>query len=232
MARGTQFGVLVSRVRNRVGRSNTAGSSGVADYNQIKEIINAHYEHLYRDYDWPHLRIVTERIALSAGDRYYDVPTSELDYESIERAVVWTNGQPIAIERGIDFEDYSAFSSEDDDRSGPVLKWDIRFTGSTEQIEVWPMPDGNDQELQFRGFRKFARLVADADLCRLDDNLVVGFAVAELAANQGLKDAQLKLTAAQGLYNRLRGRVKGGSKTHSFADVDSMRPKPVTVVVG
>ncbi len=231
MARGTQFGQLVTMLRNEAGRSNTAGSAGLADYGQLKQLLNKHYETLYADYDWPHLRQVFARISLSAGERYYNVPPG-LDYERIERIVVWDGGRPIPIERGIDYEEYSIFSSEDNNRSGPVSKWDIRFTGTIEQIEVWPMPSDNVQTLQITGFRKFTRLIADADVCRLDDMLVVGFAAGELIAKQDPKEAQATLAAAQTLYDKLRSRVKGASKDANFGvpSLDQSR-KTFTVTV-
>lgn len=212
MARGTSFGQVVQILRDEVGRSNAAGSAGVADYSQLKRLINRYYETLYLDYDWPHLRFVSARISLSAGERYYDVPTT-LDYERVERIVLWTNGRPYNLDRGIDAEDYQVFSSEDNERADPVLKWDIRNTGTKEQMEVWPMPASSGQSLQITGFRKFVRLVADGDPCQLDDNMVVLFAAAELV---GADDKKQKLVAAQTLYNRLRGRVKGASRTHVF----------------
>lgn len=212
MARGTSFGQIVQMLRDEIGRSNAAGSAGVADYSQLKRLANRYYETLFLDYDWPHLRFVSARVPLSAGERYYDVPTT-LDYERFERIVLWTNGRPYTLDRGIDAEDYQVFSSEDGERADPVLKWDIRHTGTKEQIEVWPMPASSGQALQITGFRKFVRLVADADTCKLDDNLVVLFAAAELV---GEDDRKAKLAAGRTLYDRLRGRTKGGSKTLSF----------------
>jgi hypothetical protein len=231
VARGTQFGVLKTMLRNEIGRSNTAGGSGVADFNALSQILNRHYEALYTDFDWPHRRAVFDRIELSAGDRYYDFP-DECDYERIEKVVVWYNDQPIPIERGIDFNDYSAFSSEDDIRADPVMKWDVRFTGTEEQMEVWPLPSSNTQEIQIRGIQKFVRLVADADTCKLDDNLVVGFAAAEFAARQGDKDAEAKHAAAQRLYSRLRGRTKGAGKTYVFgSDGETAWPPKNTMII-
>lgn len=221
MARNTSFGQIVQQLRNEVGRSNAAGSAGVADYDQLKQLLNRHYETLYLDYDWPHLRFITPLIATSAGARYYNIPAT-LDYERIERMVNWVSGRPYDIERGIETPDYAINDSNNDSRAGLILKWDIRFTGVSEQIELWPIPAANDQQLQMTGFRKFVRLVADADLCRLDDNLIVSFAAAEVAPKD---DKMTKLKVAQALYSRLKGRTKGAEKTYSFAKSDAMLPK-------
>ncbi len=234
MARGTQFGTLKTMLRNELSRSNTAGGSGVADANQLGQILNRHYEALYADYDWPHLRTTFARIPLSAGDQYYNFPAT-CDYERIEKIAVWYSGKPIDIERGIGFEDYAAYSSEDDERADPAQKWDVRNTGSGEQMEIWPLPASNTDGVQIIGIKKFVRLLDNADLCKLDDNLVVGFSAAEIAASQGSEDATAKAQAAMRLYNRLRGRSKGASKTYSFNTLSEQSvwpPKKTTIVIG
>lgn len=227
MARNTSFGQIVQMLRNEVGRSNAAGSAGVADYDQLKQLLNRHYETLYLDYDWPHLRFLSVRIPTSAGERYYNVPAT-LDYERIEKLVNWVSGRPYDVERGIETTDYAINDSDNDSRAGLILKWDIRFTGVSEQIELWPIPAANDQEIQITGFRKFTRLVADADLCRLDDNLIVAFAAAEVAPD---KMAVTKLKVAQALYARLKGRTKGAEKIHNFAKQDAIPKRVFTVAV-
>jgi hypothetical protein len=227
LARNTSFGQIVQMLRNEVGRSNAAGSAGIADFDQLKQLLNRHYETLYLDYDWPHIRFISDRIALSAGQRYYNVPNT-FDYERIEKMVNWVSGRPYDVERGILTTDYAINDSDNDSRAGLVLKWDLKFTGTAEQIEVWPIPSGNDQELQVTAYRKFARLVADADLCRLDDNLIVAFAAAEVAPEE---EAKKKLSIAQALYSRLKGRVKGAEKSYSFAGQPLPARKTFTVAV-
>lgn len=219
MARNTTLGQIVGMLRDEIGRSNAAGSAGVADFNTLKQLINRYYESLYLDYDWPHLRFIAPRVSLSPGERYYDVPTA-LDYERIEKIVTWTNGRPYDLDRGIAEDDYRIFSSEDGERADPPLKWDIRHTGTKEQIEIWPMPASAGQSFQITSFRKFVRLIADGDTCKLDDNLIVLFAAAEAADE---KAAPGKLAAAKALYNRLRGRTKGASKTLNFAKEEGPR---------
>lgn len=233
MARGTQFGTLKTMLRNELSRSNTAGGSGVADFNQLGQVLNRHYESLYADYDWPHLRVTFDRIALAAGQRYYDFPAT-IDYERIEQVVVWQNGKPIPIDRGIELNDYAAYSSEDNQRADPAQKWDVRNTGTKEQIEIWPLPASNALSVQIVGIKKFVRLVNDSDKCLLDDQLVVLFAAAEIAAGQEGADAPAKLSAANRLYMRLRGRTKSDSKTYSFNTLNhepSWPPKHTTIVV-
>lgn len=209
MARRKQFTQLQSDLRAELGRNNDP-SVRAADLPQIKQTLSRVYESLYREYDWPFLRQVFTRIPLAAGQRHYDFP-DDLDFDRIEKVVVWHNEQPIPLIRGIELDDYATYDSENDDRSDPVVKWDVRFTDPREQIEVWPIPAGNDQELQFVGITKFIDLVDDADQCLLDDNLVVLFAAIELETNE--KRRQAKIASAQSLFSRLKGRSKSATET-------------------
>lgn len=212
MARGTQFQVLVQRLRAELNRS-TSVAVGVDDLDNLKQVINRVYQTLLMEYDWPHLRRVFPRIDLAVDQQYYDFP-DDLDPERIERAALWYGGEPHDIERGISFEEYAGFDTTTGETSEPAMRWDIRFTGTTDQIEVWPMPNSAEQQLEFIGIQRCPRLVDDDDLCKLDDDLIVMFAAAEKAAKDKHADAQLKLQAAQQHLHRLKGRSKPASKSY------------------
>jgi len=183
MARGSQFLTMLTMLRSELGRSDNV-AVGVADMPQLKQKINAVYEQAYADYDWPHLVTHFTKIPLAAGQRVYDVP-STLDYDRIMGTFIWWNQKCSPIKRGISINDYNAFSSPDNERSSLVMKYDIRFTGSTEQVEVWPIPSDDDtQELQFVGIQKFAKLVNHADVCKLDDSYVVLMAAAATTTDE------------------------------------------------
>lgn len=207
--RRKQFAQLISDVRAELERSSDP-AVGVSDLATLKQKINRTYETLYCDYDWPHLNQLFDKIPLNPGQRYYDFP-EEMDYDRLERVVVWYNGRPYEIQRGIDFEQYALFDSESDERSDPVQRWDIRFVDTLEMVEVWPIPAASTaQHLQFKGTRKFEKLVNDADLCLLDDNLVVTFTAAGLAPAKSPYKSEL-LAAGQTILSKLRGRSQAGS---------------------
>ena len=189
MARGTQFLQLVQMLRNELGRS-TSVAVGVDDLPRLKYQINKAYERLYDKHDWPHLEQEVTKIALASGQRYYDLPAT-LNFDRIQEIRIWWNARPRQIRRGISLDDFNSWDSNADERSSPVLKWDVRRpVGSTsEQIEVWPIPADNEQELHFIGALKVARLVNDSDLCLLDDYLVVLEAAAATAKDA--KDKQI-----------------------------------------
>lgn len=203
MAVGTQFSVLVTRLRAALRRS-TSVSVGVDDLDSLKETLNHHYDLLYAQNDWPHLNKVFD-LPLEAGERYYDLPTG-LEPNRITGADVDWGGIRHPIQQGIGVEEMQAYDSDIDERSEPTLRYDFRWTGTSTQIEVWPIPSTDDQTLRFRGTQAILTLVADDDVCLLDDTLVVLYAAAELAAGAGAKDADFKAQAAREHLQKLKGR--------------------------
>lgn len=222
MARGTQFLSLVTDLRAELRRSSSV-AVGVDDLDSLKQVLNRVYQTLVMQYDWPHLKITFKAVSLVAGQRYYDFPTGawggaavKLIYERVLRVAITHSGAVSDLDRGIDFEQYASFSSDDDERSEPTLRWDVTWTGTSDQIEVWPIPNTNTQKLHFKGVHNTPPLVADADNCLLDDHLVVLFCAAELLAAQGAKDASLKLNAAQGHLKMLQARAQGGVRGYQM----------------
>jgi hypothetical protein len=229
MARGTQFLDLVTRVKSKTGRAQSV-AVGVDDLPRIQEEINLVYAALYLDHDWPHLRKVFDRIPLQAGERYYDLPDG-LNVERVESACVyWTAGINTPLIRGISAEHYNAYDSVNDDRVEPAFRWDVRWTGSSDQIEIWPIPNTNDQELEFTGIQAAPRLVADADVCLLDDTLVVLFASAALTKGE---EAEKILKLAQGHFQTLKARSRGGDTELrlGLGHVDAFKRYGATIVV-
>src|SRR5262245_29989732 len=153
MARGTQLLQLVTMLRDELGRSNSV-AVGIGDLPSLKQTIRRTQETLYDEHDWPHLRTVFDRILMQAGERFYDFP-DELNFDRLEDVAVWQNGIPTRVTRGIGFDEYAIYDSEADARCDPVLRWDIRWNSTKEQIETWPIPAStNAIGLQFIGIRK------------------------------------------------------------------------------
>jgi len=203
MARGTQFSALTVMLRDELGRSDSP-AVGVSDLPRLYNAINRVYAEIAVDYDWPHLRKTFSKITLNPGQQYYDFP-SDLNYDRVEMARVWWLGTPKKVHKGITLDDYTAFDSTSGVRADPVVKWDIRWTGTKEQIEVWPLPAGTSQ-LQFVGFISTPKLVAPADVCLVDDVLVTLF-----AALRFIKDPKEKQTAtaeAQDRYAALKANTE------------------------
>lgn len=223
MARGTAFSELVSQLRDELGRANSA-SVGVSDLSSLKQTINRVYESVYDEYDWPHLRKHFTRTTLSAGQQYYDFPDG-LNYERIESARVWYNSIPIDIRRGITVDDYAAYDPAADERSDPALAWDVKYTGSGEQMEIWPLPASSTQKIQFTGLQSISTLVDDADTCLIDDKLVVLFSAAQLLRRQKSEDAETVLSLARARFQTLRRRSKGAQEPVRMGLGDSGRQR-------
>ena len=236
MSRGTQLLQLVSRLRDELGRSDNV-AVGVSDLSSLKSTIRRVYETLHEDYDWPHLRTTYDKVTLAAGQQFYDVPTtangvsSPMNYDRIEKVVVWYSGLPHDLIRGIEFKDYAFYDSTTGVQTEPALKWDMRFTGVKEQIEIWPIPSSNTQSLQVIGFPKPKTLVNDEDTLDIDDLLVLEFAAYELLLRQDSKDAPAKLQQAQARYALLRARSKAGVQGYRLGMDKKYDPKNYRAVV-
>ena len=208
MARGTQLLQLVTMLRDETGRANSV-AVGVDDVPALKQALRRWQATLYDKHDWDHLRTVFDRIPLQAGQRYYDFPAT-LNFDRIEDAAFWHSGIAEPADRGVGFNQYTVYDSESDVRADPPLKWDIRHTGTREQIEVWPVPASNNYELQFVGIRKLGDLIENSDTADLDDHMIVLFAASELLP-KGSELAKTKFALGTDRYNVL---VRNAGKTN------------------
>lgn len=234
MARGTQLLKLVEMLREEVNRA-TNVAVGNDDLPSLKNKLSRTQEVLYDEYDWPFLRQVFPAKTLQAGERYYDFPTGmnpdrldDNDGTDGPGVVIWYSNFPRPIQRGIGFREYAIYNSDAGVRQEPALAWDVRWTGTSEQIEIWPIPVSNTTTLQFKGIRALRPLIRDADVCDLDDQLIVLFAAAEILARQGSASAPAVAALAKARLSRVKGRSKGGTKTYRMGmgegDKDSRFP--------
>lgn len=208
--RRRQFVQLIYDLRAELERA-VDPAAGVADIPILKRAIQRNYESLYDAYDWPHLT-VTASVSLVADSRYYDFP-SEIDYDKIDEIRLFWNDRPTDICRGISLDDMAVFDSDAEETSDPAQKWDVRFTGTREQMEVWPIPASSGDSIKFKGKKKFVQLIDEANLCLIDDHLVVLSSAIELLPEKSGAKLKAKLAALQARYGVTRGRAKSGSET-------------------
>lgn len=218
MSRGVQLSSMVSKLRAELRRS-TSVAVGVDDVPLLKEKLANVQEQLYDEFDWTFLRQVFPRFQLQAGQRFYDVP-DEMNLERIEEVAVWWGDVPHPLTQGIGFPEYSSYDSDNDERSDPTLKWDIRWNETEPQIEVWPVPASDSMHLQIIGLRKLRPLIANNDVCDLDHLMLVLYAAAELDTNE---TSSKKLAArAERRFKQMKGRtakstgdyIYGGGRGH------------------
>lgn len=222
MARNVQLLQLIADLRAETGRTQNV-AVGIDELDNLKAILRRTQKTLYDEHEWEHMR-VQRTISLNAGQRYYDFP-ADLDFDALDDIKLQYNSVYQDIERGIDFEDYSAFDSNNNERSSPARKWDIRNTGSKEQLEIWPIPNDNIQTLYIFGKKKLGNLIQEADTCDLDDVLIVMYAAAEILARQESPDAKRKAEIAQARLYTLKRNAEKRTPTIQMGLGQKTRPR-------
>lgn len=193
MARGVTLGEMVTSVRIESGMDpDPALSLNMEPL--IKELIRREYERLYEEFDWPFLRIRSD-VSLQAGQRYYDIPNN-LNLERIERVEYWWGDKWFPLVRGILMDDYNIHDSDADVRAEPAMKWDVLYTGSEAQMEIWPVPVTNTPKIRIIGIRNFTPLTTMAALCDLDDRMIILFVASEILARKQSPEAATKQAKA------------------------------------
>lgn len=195
MATGTMLSVLVSNLRTVLGNS-TNVAIGTEEVPALKYLLKSTQNILWAQHTWPHLRLFAN-LTLSAGQRYYDCPAG-ITYDRIIEANVYVGNRPMPIRRGIDFYEYAQFNSDLDLRADPVRAWDlVRVDPTKTQIEIWPIPATDGGTVGFHSLANLRALSADADVCDLDDDLLVfEAAVDALLGDESPKAARVAKKAA------------------------------------
>ncbi|API60533.1 hypothetical protein BSL82_15620 [Tardibacter chloracetimidivorans] len=215
MARGVTLGEMVTSVRIEANMDPDPALS-VNMEPLIKELIRREYERLYEEFDWPFLRIRSD-IDLQAGQRYYDVP-DDLNLERIERIDYFWGDKWFPLDRGISMDDYNFHDSDADVRAEPAMKWDVLYTGSEAQLEIWPIPATNDQKIRIIGIRNFTPLITTDAICDLDDRMIILFAASEILARKQSPEAATKQTKAVERFRTVKGRsVQTRKSSFSFS---------------
>lgn len=206
MALLTQFGALVTMLKEEMDLS-TDVAIGTEKRPHLMRAINRSYKNLAKAYDWPHLRSYSTRLTLAAGQQLYDFPAT-LDWSDIESVRVWYNNRPYDLTRGIGTPQYATFDPQvTGDRYDPAQRWDLKWSDTAVQYEIWPIPQTNNQTIEWTGRRKIVPLVDDADQCLLDDEVVVLFAAARLLKKKGAEDADLTLQEARDALDNIKKRT-------------------------
>lgn len=210
MARGTTLGELVTQLRTEAKLDpNPALSLNITD--TMKQSLRATQERLYDEFDWPFLKVTRDK-QVNAGQRYYDCPT-DMNLERIISVDYKWGGRWLPIERGISLDQYNHYDSDEDKRVDPAMRWDVKDTGVSAQIEIWPIPLTNynsttgDGALRVTGLRQLKALVANADLADLDDQLIVKYVASSMLASRKDAEAQVKLAEARARKKTLQGRI-------------------------
>lgn len=199
MARNVSLARLLVMLRAEARYAQTVGAGMTVDQT-LRQALSRTQEQLWLDFDWKHLEVDRDVVTI-AGEWLYDFP-ADLDQERVKKVETKWGGLWSELTYGIGEGQYNQFDTEAGARTDPQWRWRLRETG---QAELWPAPAASGNTIRFKGIRTLRPLVADSDVCDLDDNLIVLFAAAELLTAQKAPDANIKGTAAARRLAALRG---------------------------
>ncbi len=201
---------LVTNIRHEIGEA-PGFSQGISAIPSLKYLCQRVQQELYQAFNWPHLLVDIDE-TLVPGERYYTFNNGLNRDRILEVFVRWSNSwMPVAY--GFDPLIYNASIPEESYRTDPIRKWKFyaSFNEGTQlwednQYEVWPAP-ATAQTLRWSCVRNLRPLVADADVCEIDSNLIVLTVAAELLTRLKSNDAQAKNATAQALLTKLKGQM-------------------------
>jgi hypothetical protein len=214
MAKNVSLSLLRDKLRAEIGASANP-AMGTNAHHAMNLLLERTQERLWSDFDWPFMQIERD-IQLTNGQRYYSFP-SDISYDRVNCANVKYANIWRSLEYGVGPKDYNYLDSDRDMRQSPSLKWRHY---EENQLEIWPIPADSEMTVRVCGIRNLKPLVADTDVCELDDKLIVLFAAAEMLSHTKSADAPAKLAIANSHYARLRGLaskseiVQFGSRHH------------------
>jgi hypothetical protein len=205
-------------LRAEAGHS-TSVAAGIDNEAALIQKVQRTQQMLYDEYDWPFM-MNEWPIDLAAGQRYYDFPVEAgfpgntvINLESTVSVWVDYSGRPIPLDRGIGQRQYAQTNSNNGETGSPVRRWDIKRTvDANEQIEVWPIPSDNTQDIWLHGKKKLRPLIAASDVCDIDDLAIVLTAAAEILTRQKAADATKVEAAAAARIRQLKTRTKGSTR--------------------
>lgn len=218
MARNQTLLKILNDVRGEA-RLSMNPAHNIADRERQIGMIQREQERLWADHDWPHLT-VDRYIPLVAGQRFYDTRLAlneageargDLSLERVTCLSVQDDRIWRKIDNRITADDRLAYDSQAGEQSWPPRRWD---RSEDDMIEVWPVPDetavfnGLTQNMQgvlrIEGVRDLRPFRDDDDRADLDDRLLALFTAANILAEGGAKDTQLKMEMANRHYTRLK----------------------------
>ena len=203
MAIGTPLSELVDQFRMEINASTQVGQ-GLSALPKFRYLIKRSQEVVYDDCNWPHLQVDYD-VPINTGQRYYSFSTAVNPFKVFDTAVNYNNRwYPVGY--GIGPAEYNISNPQLHQSQDPIRRW-RRYNDLTtgqQQFEVWPVPI-TPSYLRFRTLQALPPLIAETDVCVIDDKLIVMLAAAEYLTSLGDKSAPLKQQAARALYASLKG---------------------------
>jgi hypothetical protein len=213
MATGTALTDLVLMLKGELSADSDSDVSPGGD-DVLRAQLATQQKWLAMRYDFTDLNVRKE-MNVAAGTRYYDFPAGIEVSRKITVECYWSTLW-YSVEPGITLINYNTLNPEINQRLDPVIRWQKYRPDNTKvQIEVWPMP-ASVTRLRLTGQMVLPALVADADVCALDDLLIVQWTAAKLLARMKSSDASAMLAEAQQTLKRLIGADNSPSQVFSM----------------
>jgi hypothetical protein len=192
--RNRPFLELRQGLRDELGRS-TDPAVGPDDIPRLNWALNRAYEKLWKATNWKHLESTFTPFVANAGQQFFSLPAGCDSTRILEVRNFWGSSNT-PVPRGIGFREYAIWDSYAAARGGnPVSRYDIKWVNGIEMMELWPISNDNGQRIYVQGIVSITPLVADTDICLLDDKLVVLQAACRFITNQlVLQEMKLELS--------------------------------------
>lgn len=210
MAAGTTLSALLAMLRAEAKLTQTV-SAGLNSDATLRQMLTRTQTQLWHNYDWKHL-FVRRDIVSQAGQRYYALAewAPDVSFERIHAVLTKYSGLWQPIHYGIGESEYNLYDPEIDARNDPQIKWALSEFG----IELWPLPASDGTKLRINAVRNLKPLIADGDVCELDDEMLVLFCAAEILTNQKAPDAKAKLEQANNRLTMLKSHTSERKKVN------------------
>jgi hypothetical protein len=216
---GTQLSVLRQMLNAECGTEmdETVSPASVAVNNQL---LNNQQSFLVNQYAYLRGKTRVELVGV-VGQQYYALPAG-IDFDRLEKpAFTNVSNFRYTIGFGIGQAEYNIFRSDLGVRATPVMRWDMVNTGGALMIELWPIPSV-PQNIELAGLLPLTQMVADTDMCVVDDLVLVLFTAAELLARKEAGDAQAKAAKAKAALMSIRATYPSKYESFNLAGVDHM----------
>jgi hypothetical protein len=213
MATGTALSDLVLMLKGELSADSDSDVNPGGD-DVLKAQLATQQKWLARRYDFSDLNVRPE-MDVAPGTRYYDFPAGIDVSKKITIECYWSTLW-YSAEPGIRLVNYNTLNPELGARLDPVIRWQKYRPDNTKvQFEVWPLP-ASATRLRLTGQMVLPDLIQDADVCALDDVLIVQWTAAKLLARMKSSDASAMLSEAQATLKSLIGADNSPSQVFSM----------------
>jgi hypothetical protein len=214
MATGTALSDLLDMLKGELSADSDSNVAPGGD-DVLKAQLASQQKWLSKRYSFSDLNIRPE-MNLVAGTRYYDFPAGLDTSRKIVFECYWSTLW-YSVEPGIRLMNYNTLNPELNQRLDPVIRWQkYRSIDSSDvQFEVWPLP-ASATRLRLTGQMVLPPLVADDDVCALDDLLIVQWTAAKLLARMKSADAAAMLDEAKETLKQLLGNDNSPSQVFNM----------------